>query len=343
MPGDWDDNSETPEDDLWFLPGPPDDEPPAPPGSPPLPRADNRALFDVADWQAAQDAQSLDLARLAQVFGELDFRLRQAPAGVRFRLALREAADLSWWTGDRLPPERLGLWVGLRVGSTADTEQALARAGWAVRRLAGGPAPGAGLADFLERREGSAVTDPGAVADLADLMATLTVLHPVVQAAVLFHAWRMLGEDRGRDGEAAVLAARHAADMRRLPGQGALFLPLATTGPGAFRGQGDAGRKLASWLAGAEQATLAALLDLDRLADWRARAGAATADLSGRTPGPLLDVFESWPQVTAPLVQAETGASRAAIQRNLDRLAARGLIREVTGQGRYRVWGIAAG
>ncbi|MCC0028718.1 MAG: MarR family transcriptional regulator [Brucellaceae bacterium] len=48
-----------------------------------------------------------------------------------------------------------------------------------------------------------------------------------------------------------------------------------------------------------------------------------------------------WPQVTAPLAEAETGASRAAVQRNIDKLAERGLIREVTGQGRYRVWMIA--
>lgn len=33
-----------------------------------------------------------------------------------------------------------------------------------------------------------------------------------------------------------------------------------------------------------------------------------------------------------------TGASRAAVQRNLGWLEARGLIREVTGQGRYRMW-----
>jgi DNA-binding IclR family transcriptional regulator len=52
----------------------------------------------------------------------------------------------------------------------------------------------------------------------------------------------------------------------------------------------------------------------------------------------LLDVFAAWPLVTAPLAEAQTGASRAAVQRNLDRLMARGLIREVTGQGRYRVW-----
>jgi Fe2+ or Zn2+ uptake regulation protein len=38
------------------------------------------------------------------------------------------------------------------------------------------------------------------------------------------------------------------------------------------------------------------------------------------------------------MAEAFTGASRAAVQRNLAWMEARGLIREVTGQGRYRMW-----
>lgn len=322
------------EDDLWFLPGPMDDA--LPPGAPPLPVADTRPLFDPAEWRAAQDALSGDLARLALVFGELDARLRGLPGpvrdGVRLRLALTEATDIAWWAGDRFPAERLGLWLALRIGSTAETEEAIGRAGWAVRRLAQGPGPDAGLAAFLDRPGDSAV------AELAGLRATFEDLHPVTQAAVLFHAWRMIGPEPARDTEAAVLAARLGATMSRLPGQGASFLPLATTGPGALRGQGPPARMLSAWIAGAEQATLAALMALDRLRDWRERADAATRDLSGRVPARLLDVLETWPLVPAPLAQAETGASRAAVQRNLDTLAARGLVRELTGQGRFRVW-----
>ena len=336
--GDWDDTNEVSEDDLWFLPGPLDDA--APPGAPPLPQADRRALFDPTEWRAAQDALSGDLARLTQGVGELDSRLRGAAPGVRQRLALREATDLSWWTGDRLGAERIGLWVALRIGSTDDTEQALARAGWAVRRLSGGRSPVEGLAGFLERPVDHTRDDPGqsAIAELAELLASTEPLHPVTQSAILFSAWRMIGHERARDHEAAVLAARHGASMSRLPGQGAQFLPLAMTGPVAFRGQGEPTRKLAAWITGAEQATLAALMELDRLTDWRRRADAATADLSGRTPARLRDVFETWPLVTASLAESETGASRAAVQRNIDKLAERDLIREVTGQGRYRVW-----
>ncbi len=61
-------------------------------------------------------------------------------------------------------------------------------------------------------------------------------------------------------------------------------------------------------------------------------------DLSSRTPARLIACLARWPLVSAPLAEAETGASRAAVQRDPDLLVARGLAREVTGQGRYGVW-----
>ena len=45
-----------------------------------------------------------------------------------------------------------------------------------------------------------------------------------------------------------------------------------------------------------------------------------------------------WPAVSAPMAQAITGASRVAVQRNLAWMQNHGLIREITGQGRYRMW-----
>jgi len=49
-------------------------------------------------------------------------------------------------------------------------------------------------------------------------------------------------------------------------------------------------------------------------------------------------VFAAWPLVSALLAEKQTGASRAAVQRNMDVMTDRGLIRETTGQGRHRVW-----
>lgn len=333
------------EPDLWFLPS---DTDPAQSAIQPRPAVDGGVdggtLFDARVWLAAQDRHSGALADLAVFFGALDERLRRGPEGWRHRLALLEVADLGWWTGERVPFDQLALWVGLRLGATGEDASAVIRAGWAVRRLAGGPRPSdggwlVGLTAFLGRA-GQGGGTPDSISDLADTLSGTGALHPVTQAAILFHGWRMLGrEDAGRgeatDIEAAVLAACHGARA----GQGAaLFLPLALTGPGALQATGTEEKRLGAWIAGATQATLAALLHLDRLSDWETRARAATVDLSGRTPPVLIAALAAWPMVSAPLAEAITKASRAAVQRNLDTLAARGLIREVTGQGRFRVW-----
>jgi DNA-binding HxlR family transcriptional regulator len=81
---------------------------------------------------------------------------------------------------------------------------------------------------------------------------------------------------------------------------------------------------------------------LDRLESWEADVQDACADLSGRTPPQVIRVLRDWPLVSAPMLEAQTGASRAAIQRNLNRMTQMGIIREVTGQGRYRFWAAAA-
>lgn len=329
------------EEDLWFLP--PEDLDAHQDFLPPGPRADRQMLFDPRDWRAAQADVAQDLASLTLTFGALDERLRAGPKGWTHRLALMDVSDLGWWTGDRISVDRLALWTGLRIGATGDDVQALFRAGWAVRRLTSGAAPShggwqMGLAAFLDRMAQGIDEVPETIADLAEVMESTQALHPVTQSAMAFHAWRALSQGIGQDTEAAVIAARHAATMGR---GGALFMPLALSGPGALRGVGEPTEKLGAWVRGAGQAALAALLHLDRVSAWEARARGATGDLSGRTPPVLIDVLTAWPMVSAPLAEELTQASRAAVQRNLDKFTERGLIREVTGQGRYRVWAAA--
>ena len=324
------------EADIWFLP--PEESSPEDDLLPPGPRADRRPLFDIAAWRAAQDRLSGELAAVAVQFGALDERLRAGPEGWRQRLALIEVEGLSWWSGDRITLDRLALWSGLRLAGAQEDSLALARSGWALRRLGGGPPPDAGgwidgVAQFLGRHATAGTDLPGA--DLAEVMRQASDLHPVTRAAILFQFWRMLGHGPATDIEAAVMAMRLAAGM----GRGhASFLPLAQAGFGGLRAAGAELPRLAAWLAAAEQAVLAALLHLDRVADWSARADAALAGCSGRTPAALAAVFAGWPMVTAPMAEARLGSSRAAVQRNLDLLQERALIREITGQGRYRVW-----
>jgi DNA-binding IclR family transcriptional regulator len=62
------------------------------------------------------------------------------------------------------------------------------------------------------------------------------------------------------------------------------------------------------------------------------------ADLQGRTPVRLIKAMAAQPMLGAAQVETETGASRAAVLRNLDLLVKQRLVREVTGQWRFRVW-----
>jgi hypothetical protein len=334
------DDDEALEADLWFLPGHIAAEPDDPPhGLRPGPGEGTI----LADWIRAEAGLAARLARVAGRLGALDDRLRRGPAGWRHRLALIEAAELGWLNGDRIAPDRLALWVALRLSGAQDDAAALARLGWAVRRMTGGPGPEAGLARFLGRH------DPGKPDDTADLLADRAdswrdlmdagqALHPVSRACMGYHFWPLAGLGQPGDRiEAAVTAARIAAGE----GQGAVFAPLAMAGAGGLRAGGRPAERLARWLDGMDAAILRAMRQIDDIESWTARAASAMAPLSGRTPPALRAALTEWPLVSAPMAEALTGASRAAVQRNLAWMEARGLIREVTGQGRFRMWRVA--
>lgn len=336
-------------DDLWFLPGPSYDESEdLPLGRRARRRAEAQAEPDevalVADWQRAEAAAAAHLARVAGRLGALDDRLRRGPEGWRQRLALIEAADLSWVFGDRIAPDRLALWAALRLSGVQEDTAALARAGWAVRRLTGGPAPEAGLADFLGRHDPETPQeDAERLTDRADswlaLMGAARELHPITRACMGYHLWSLAGLGHQGDRiEAAVTAARIAIPSMTGEGQGAVFAPLVMGGAGGLRASGPPSDRLVSWLDGMERAILTAMRHLDAIETWAARAKAEMAPLSGRTPPALRAVLSEWPFVSAPMAEALTGASRAAVQRNLTWMQARGLVREVTGQGRFRMW-----
>lgn len=352
--------------DLWFLPGPLEDEPDyLPPG--PVHEAKESDVVDA--WRAAEAGQAAQLARVAARLGILDERLRRGPAGWRQRLALIEAADLSWLTQDRIGLDRLSLYVALRVSTVTDDAQALYRIGWTVRRLTGGPAPlarrsGVGdLETFLDRRDRTGQGErfeedkaPFRVLEMAErgafeqraagwlaMMDQAEDLHPVTRACMGFHLWHVAELSPVDDPlEAAVTAARVAiADLAPSgSAPGAIFAPIAMGGGGGFRAIGDPPARLARWLNAMESAAFAALRKLEEIEAWAAAAERTMAPLSGKTPPMLRDLFTSWPLVSVQLARKLTGAHRATVQRNIDWLGERGLIREVTGQGRYRMWQI---
>ena len=334
---DTEDADQVSEQDLWFLPGPMEEEPDY---LPPGPRAEPGEAAVVNDWIQAEASCAARLARVAGRLGALDDRLKRGPEGWRHRLALIEAADLSWFVGDRIGPDRLALWMSMRITSLQDDTAALARVGWAVRRLTGGPGPEVDLPAFLDRRDPENMPDEAEpFADRADgwldLMAQVADLHPITRACAGYHLWSLAGlGQQGDRMEAAVTAARIAASE----GKGAVFAPLAMGGAGGLRAGGPPADRLARWLEGMETACLTAMRHLDDIEAWSARAETEMTSLSGKTPGALRAVLTEWPLVSAPMAEALTSSSRAAVQRNLIWMEARGLVRELTGQGRYRMW-----
>lgn len=325
------------EDDLWFLPCPIEEEPDY---LSPGPRAEPRETEVLDDWRKAEAAHAARLARVAGRVGALDDRLKRGPEGWRHRLALIEAADLSWFAGDRIGLDRLALWISMRLSGVQEDTAALARVGWAVRRLTGGPGPETDLSAFLDRRDPENMTDEAEpFADRAGgwtgVMAQAADLHPISRACVGYHLWSLAGLGQHGDRmEAAVTATRIAASE----GKGAVFAPLAMGGAGGLRAVGLPAERLAKWLEEMEVACLTAMRHLDDIEAWAARAETKMAPLSGKTPPALRAVLVEWPLVSAPMAETLTGVSRAAVQRNLAWMEARDLIREVTKQGRYKMW-----
>jgi hypothetical protein len=324
--------------DLWFLPDADDEGSPLKPDGP---QSAPRALIDGPAWRAAEAALAADLTELAFDAGRLAERVLVAGPGAVQRLAQAEAASLSWWTGDRISADRLALWLSYRIGAAEEDGSGLIRTAWAARRLAA-KGQGADLAALLVGSLGEEGRhDDALITDTVAALEALADLSPITCGCALNQLWRSLDErpDHLRGLEAAVLGARLAAGRS----SGSLsFLPLTLTGFAALTATSAPDRRLSGWIAGAHRAVLSALMTLERVATWQARAEAETADLSGRTPARLIAALATHPMLAAPQAEAETGASRAAVQRNLDVLVARGLVREVTGNGRFRVWAAVA-
>jgi hypothetical protein len=196
------------------------------------------------------------------------------------------------------------------------------------------------LAAFLDRRDPENIEDSAErfedrAGGWLDVMTAATDLHPITRACLGFHLWSLAGlGHHGDQIEAAVTASRIAAS----DGSGAIFAPIAMGGAGGLRVSGSPTERLAGWLDGMSSTTLRAMRILDDIERWAEIAESAMVKLSGRTPKALISILVEWPLISAPLAEETTGASRAAVQRNLNWMTANGLTCEVTGQGRYWMW-----
>lgn len=347
-----------PDEDLWFMPDPdiaPDPDfasTPAKPAVTPWPLAAQEASLDLNVWSRAEARSYRALVSTAEAVARFAERLRNFPEPVAERFAIASVSSVLRGEGLWLSPEQIALYQAFRTG-TDDSARDLARAAWAMRRL--GPdaqsvQPADDLRSFLGRSDvNSPQTLPGddrpVGADLDTLCddwsfalkAQEDRMHSLTRAAFGYALWRSRGITPWEDHLEPTLAAMRIGAHHQAP-----FLPMAD-GHRLDRhalqpGIDGAAARLDTFYAAARAGALAACMELDRLATWHTRAARATADLSGRTPPLLVAALLRNPVISADLVASQIGCSRPAARRNLNLFSDRGLIREVTGQTRYRFW-----
>ncbi|MGR3290719.1 MAG: helix-turn-helix domain-containing protein [Paracoccaceae bacterium] len=158
-------------------------------------------------------------------------------------------------------------------------------------------------------------------------------LHPLTRAGFALAAWRAQDISPPEEKLEPVIAAL-------LIGGGGLvsFLPLVDGH--RVEHAGGSGNRLTTWFAAVEAGAQNGLAELSRLQAWRIRAGQAMTELSGRTPERLIEVLLELPVLSVEMAAERIGCSRSSARRNLANFAKLGLVRETTGQERYRFWSV---
>ena len=311
-------------------------------GEPALPRP--------ADWLAAQSTLAMELAAAALAVGRLEARLalmdEGARAGATRRLALIEIEEMLRAQGTPLSREEIGLDA---MAARAGTDLvAMAQARWALRRLEGQSDP-ARLRDFLALHRAEDQADPAwserpvgtafdaAAADFLEAMEGLAALHPLARAPAARMLWRLADlSPEGAAIEGAVWAAR---DMARAT-PGLVFVPLGRHGRAIWADGGPPERRLSRHLAAVTQGAGDASRMLDRIADWAGAAREATATIKGQNPARIIAALAAHPVLHTAQVEELAGISRDTAERLLSRMRRMGLVREITGARRFRLWEI---
>ena len=309
----------------------------------------NRPLFDAGDWRAAQAALAVELAMAAQALGRLDEVMAgledAARAGATRRLALIETEAMLWAQGRPLRREEIGRDL-MEARAGADLE-AMRIARWGLRRLEGQGDPDdlrgflglyrteiGGLAEPLAPRPTGEDFD-AAEAEFRHLAATLAGVLPLARAPAMRSLWRLCGISAPEAlSESAAWTARDMAT-----GCEALrFVPLGRHGRGVWIDGGPAAERMRRHLAAVTQGVTEARQELARIAGWRARALRASARIKGDNPARVIDELAAHPLLSAAMLEAQTGISRDTAERLLARLREMGLVREITGGRRFRLW-----
>lgn len=307
---------------------------------------------DPADWLRAQAGLAVPLAEAAAEVGRLDATLAamapDAADGARLRLALAEAEAMLWAGGLVLPREEIGR-DALDARAASDP-QAMRLARWALRRLDGQGALG-DLPGFLGlHRAGGPDAEAGqgagqgglrgpdfwqGAADYLARVAAADGLHPLARGPLAMLLWRRAGLSPP---ERVIEPAVHAARLMARGCEGLRFVPLGTGGRRVWTLGGPVEARLAAHLEALRRGARAAREELARVAEWAVRARAATAGVRGPNPGRVIAVLAARPLASAEDVARAAGISRMTAERMLNRMTDLGMIREITGASRFRLW-----
>ncbi|MTH64187.1 helix-turn-helix domain-containing protein [Paracoccus shanxieyensis] len=301
------------------------------------------------DWLAAQAAEAGALARACAAIGRLDGTLAALPehqrAGAVRRLALIELEAMLWAQGTPLRREDIGRdAMEGRVG--ADLE-AMRLARWGLRRLEGQ----GGLADLrgflgLYRQDGPALAEPLALRPVGEafdqaadeflgMAGALAGIEPAARAPALRAAWRIADLSAP---ECLVEPACWTARDMATGCEALRFVPLGRHGRGVWIDGGPARGRVARQLAAAEAGAVEARRELLRVIHWAARALQAVAPIKGENAARVVEALAAHPLMSTAMVEEATGTSRDTAERLLARMQAMGLIREITGARRFRLW-----
>lgn len=301
------------------------------------------------DWLAAQARLAGALARAAGAVGRLDATVaalsEDAQLGATRRLALIELEAMLWAQGTPLRREEIGRDV--MEGRAGTDLEAMRLARWGMRRLEGQGtladlrgflglhrSEASGLASGLAARPVGDAFDAGAAEFLAAAGA-LAGLEPAARAPALRAAWRLSDLSAPEClTEPACWTARDMAGGCEV----LRFVPLGRHGRAVWIDGGPPEARMQRQLLAVEQGATDARRELRRVLDWALRARDAVARIKGDNPARVVEALAAHPLMTTAMVEAATGTSRDTAERLLARMQAMGLIREITGARRFRLW-----
>lgn len=319
----------------------------------PLPQADRRDLLRPKDWQGAEADLAGVLADAAMSAGRLDSMLAEMPdearAGASRRLALIEVETMLWAQGTPLRREAIGRDL-MEARADADLD-AMHLARWALRRLEGQSqikdlrgflglhrSDNPALQDTLAQRPAGLAFDESAEG-FAQGQAMAERLHPLSRGPFHRMLWRL--SDLSPTGdlvEAAVWSGRAMA----IRSEALSFVPLGRHGRQVWGDTGTPPERLHRHLLAVTEGCAEARLHLRRVAEWAAEAVKRTEAIKGKNPARVIAALAAQPLMSTAMVEQATGTSRDTAERLLARMHQMGLVREMTGTRRFRLWAAAA-